>query len=123
MSPPQQPRQRVNYSQELRDSISQLLSGLGEMKVGQAKLEANQARLDAGQNALTVQVATLPSRQEIAAEFDKRVSSGAYLSDRKAMEDRLERLEQSSKDNWAKAAVIVSIISVLVAVLVATHVI
>lgn len=121
-SQPHQPRQRVNYSQELRDNIGQLLAGLDEMKASQAKMEANQARLDAGQNTLCVQVATLPSRQEIAAEFDKRVSSVAYQSDRKALEDRIEKLEQSAQHTWAKAAVIVSTISVIVTVLVATHV-
>jgi hypothetical protein len=95
------PRPRANYSQELRDSINELLAKL---------------------NDLAVQVATLPSRQEIAVEFDKRVSSVAYQSDRKALEDRIAKLEQSGQQNWAKAAVIVSIMSGLITILVATHI-
>lgn len=133
-TPNQPPRPRVNYTQELRENIGQVLTSLADTKMSQAKLEvnqqrleakleANQQRLEASSQALSVQVATLPSRQEIAAEFDKRVSSVAYQSDRKALEDRIEKLEQAPRDLWSKAAVVVSMVSVLVAILAAMHVI
>lgn len=112
----------MHYTQELRENIAQVLANLADMKAGQEKLEATQQRLEANQQALNVQVATLPSRAEIAAEFDKRVSSVAYQSDRKALEDRIEKLEQAAQHNWAKAAVIISAISVIVAIFAAMHV-
>ncbi len=114
-TPQSQPRRRVEYTQELRENIGQVMAGLADIKVTQAQLAAQQSRLEMSQNALAIQVATLPSRQEIATEFDKRVSSVAYQSDRKALEDRIERLEeaqsQTSQNGLAKVAIIVSTIS------------
>src|SRR5258708_23330138 len=113
-TPQSQPRRRVEYTQELRENIGQVMAGLADIKVTQAQLAAQQSRLEMSQNALAIQVATLPSRQEIATEFDKRLSSSAYPSDRKPLEDRIERLEQAPQNLWPKVAVFVSILSVLV---------
>lgn len=90
------------------------------------------------QTALEVQLgelrASVMPRHEIDAEIEKRVNVSAYLSDRSATENRLKRLEDAPTAGWLRAGVLISgglgctgvlisTLSVIVTILIATHVI
>lgn len=117
MGQPEPPR--VSYTQELRqninqlhDSVIQVLAGMELMRTSQTKFEMAQQRLESSQQQLSIQVAGLPSRQEISDEFERHVSAGTYQADIQALKDRIVKLEESPQHTLSRVAVAVSIISV-----------
>lgn len=117
-------RPRVNYSQELRDNINQMLATLTDMKASQIKLETNQQRLEAAQMATSISMAkieaSMPTRSELASQY---VSITAFQGLASTVGDIKKKQDEQPQNWWGKLAVIIAGISAAVAVLGALHVI
>lgn len=69
-------------------------------------------KLVESQNQLAIQVSTLAAsvmpRHEIDSELEKRVTLGTYISDKAALEQRVERLENAPQNTWTRFSIIMS---------------
>lgn len=101
----------------LADKIDNMAGGLQKLEVAFAKLEMS-----------------ITPRHEIVQEVEKRVPMSVYLADQKASIERITKLEAAPTSTWNRASILVSAgvgclalvltaVSILVSVLVATHVI
>jgi|SRR5579885_1253539 len=114
---PARPRRRVEYTAALADKLDRIIEK-------QTMLEVSLGELRAG----------IMPRHEIDAEIEKRVSLSSYLSDKTAIENRLKDLEEAPSATWARAGILISgsigclglalsCVSIVVAILVASHII
>lgn len=112
-----QKRVRVEYTADFSNKLDRLLEKQTHLEVSMGELRAS-----------------MMPRAEIDMEIEKRVSITSYLSDKTAIENRLKNLEDAPSSAWVRAGILISggigclgllvtTVSILVTILIATHVI
>lgn len=114
---PTRKRIRVEYTADFAQKLDRIIEEQTVLKVSLSELRAG-----------------IMPRHEIDAEIEKRVSLTGYLSDRAAIENRLKSLEEAPSATWSRAgvlisggigcaALVISCLSIVVMILIASHVI
>lgn len=115
--PSQPPRRRVEYTADFESKLDRLLE--------------KQTRLEVSIESLR---GSIMPRAEIDQEIEKRVPLTTYASDKANYEERFKRLEDAPSATWARAGILISggigcfgvllsAVGILVAILVAAHII
>lgn len=114
---PPQPRRRLEYTALLEEKLNRMLE--------------NQTRLEVTMEQIR---GSIMPRAEIDSEMEKRVSLAIYASDKLSFEERFKRLEDAPSATWSRAGILISggigcagllvaAVSILVTILVASHII
>ena len=122
MTAPQLPapkprRRRVEYTADFENKFDRFLEKLNHVEISIESLRG-----------------LIMPRPEITMEIEKRVPLATYTSDKLNNEERFKRLEDAPSATWSRAGILISggigcagvligCVSILVSILIATHVI